>query len=206
MTIPRTRQQAIDHLRSGCEQSIPRLNELIGIHIKIDPLSRSIRPNDNEIVYRLRKVLLHIKFATSWQFDTQVMHVLAPEIRAADEQFDMIWKKVPKEQITEILVEDGDSAVGMRDRAFKLGRKILSPYIHPTPQSLLLAKEQGGLGEVDEVRYYYYLFLLLGYVEFRYSVSLAFLSQLLKSNKEGQINSVMIKMGEAFASTSPGDY
>ena len=34
-----------------------------------------------ELVYRLRKVLVHVKAITNWQLDTEVIHVLAPELR-----------------------------------------------------------------------------------------------------------------------------
>ena len=205
MRIPRTTQQAVDLLHSGCEQCLSCLNELIGIHIEMDPVTRLVRLDDEEIVYRLRKVLLHIKSVVSWQLDTEVMHVLAPELRAAEEQIDMIWKKVPKERLKELVPSDGSSEVGMRGGPFQPGKDILSSYVHPAPQRLLLAREHGGLGNVDEVRYYIHLFLLLGNVAFRYAVSLDFLSQILNGAKEGQLVSVIEKLREEFGSLSSED-
>ncbi len=205
MKIPQTRPQAVDYLRAGSEQCLSYLNELIGIHFEMDPPGRSICLDDDEIVYRLRKVLLHVKSVTGWQLDMEVMHVLAPELRAAEDQIDMIWKKIPRERLKEFVPGDGSSAVGKRGGPFETGRKILSSYIHPTPQGLLLAKQQGGLGEVDEVQYYYILFVSLGNLVFRYAVSLVFLSQSLNCGKEVVIASVLRKMGEEFSSISPKD-
>ncbi len=205
MKNPQAGQQEVDSLRSGCEQCIACLKELFVIHFEMDPADRLIRPDDEEFVYRLRKVLLHAKAVTGWQFDTDVMHVLAPEFRAADEQIDRIWKKIPDDQLSEYLARKENCMARMKDRFSKTERKILSSYIHPTPQRLLLAKEQGGLGEVDEVRYYYILFVLLGNLVFRYAVSLVFLSQIMNSRREGPIASVLRKMVEAFDSMSPKD-
>ena len=205
MKSPRTREEAVDRLRSGCERCISCLEELIRVQFEMDPHDRVIRPDDEEIVYRLRKVLLHVKAITSWQFGTEVMHVLAPELRTADEQIELIWKKVPREQLTEYMADDGKSVVGGRDKLFKSGKEILSSCIHPTPQRLFYGKELGGLGRPDEVRYFANLFTSLVSLVFRYGVSLAFLSQLLSGGKEGPIASVMMKVTEELGSVSPTD-
>ena len=172
----------------------------------MDPADREICTDDEEIVYRLRKVLLHVKAIVGWQLDTEVMHVLAPEIRTADEQIDLVWKKLPREELSEYLSDDGKSVVGGRDKTFKSGKEILSSYIHPTPQRLILGKELGGLGKPDEVRCFINLFMLLSGLVFRYGVSLGFMSQLLGGRKEGSITAVMSKAAEAMDSISPADY
>ena len=205
MTSLQTKEEAVNHLRSGCEQCISCLKELIRVHFEMDPYDRSIRPDDEEIVYRLRKVLLHVKAITSWQLDTEVMHVLAPELRTADEQIELVWKKLPREQLAEYLVGDAKNAVEGRDKLFKSGKEILSSYIHPTPQRLILGKELGGLGRPDEVRCYVGMFMLLSSLVFRYGISLAFLSQLLSSRKEVAIASAMTKVTEELRSISPAD-
>ena len=202
MTSLQTREEAVDHLRSGCEQCISCLKELIRVQFEMDPHDRVICTDDEEIVYRLRKVLLHVRAITSWQLDTEIMHVLAPELRTANEQIELIWKKLPKEQLSEYLADDGKSVVGERDNLFKSGKEILSSYIHPTPQRLILGKELGGLGRPDEVRCYVGVFMLLSSLVFRYGISLAFLSQLLSSRKEGAIAAVMTKVTEELRSIS----
>ena len=192
MSSLQTREQLVDRLRSGCEQCISNLKELILVQFEMDPPDREIRQDDEEIVYRLRKVLLHIKAITSWQLDTEIMHVLAPEFRTADEQIDMIRKKLPKEQLIDYLGDDGKSVVGGRDQLSKLEKENLSSYIHPTPQRLILGKESGGLGRPEEVRYFVTLFTLLVSLVFRYGITLGFLSQTLGVRKEGAIASVLM--------------
>ena len=206
MRAPDTRQEAIDFLRSGYEQCRSCLNEVIGIHIDMDAPNRVIQPDDDEIVYRLRKVLLHVKSVVSWQIDTHVLHILAPELRAAEEQIGMIWKKVPRDQLMKLVPEMSVSAVGKHGAYFKTERDILSRFIHPTPQGLLHAREQGGLGNVDEVLYYIHLLLLLNSVAIRYAVSLSFLSQLFSGEKEAEIASVMTRTREVLGCISPADY
>ena len=205
MTSLQTREEAVDHLRSGCEQCISCLKELIRVQFEMDPHDRAIRADDEEIVYRLRKVLLHVRAITNWQLDTEVLHVLAPELRTANEQIELIWKKLPREQLSEYLADDGKSVVGGRDKLFKPEKEILSSFIHPTPQRLRIGRELGGLGRLDEVRCFINLFMLLDSLVFRYGISLAFLSQLLSSRKEGAIASVMTKVTEELRSISPAD-
>lgn len=206
MNIRRTDQEAAERLRLGCEICFECLNELIGIHLDMDPVDRSIGPDDDEIVYRLRKVLIHVKSATSWHFDTEVAHVLAPELRAAEKQFDMLWKRVPKERLSDFVSADGDSAIDFRRGSFPTGREILSSYIHPTPQRLLLAREHGGLGPSDEFTYYVQLFPLLGNIAFRYALSLCLLSELWNGGKEERIVSVIERLGEEIDSLSSSDF
>ena len=191
MSNLQTREQVVDRLRSGCEQCISNLKELILVQLEMDPPDREIRQDDEEIVYRLRKVLLHIKAITSWHLDIEIMHVLAPEFRTADEQIDMVWKKIPKEQLIDYLADDGKSVIGGRDQLFKFEKQNLSSYIHPTPNRLILGKELGGLGRPDEVRYFVNLFTLLVSLVFRYGVTLGFLSETLGVRKDGEIASVL---------------
>ena len=118
---------------------------------------------------------------------------------------DLIWKKLPKEEMSEYLSDDGKSVVGGRDKTFKSGKEILSSYIHPTPQKLMLGKELGGLGRPDEVRSFINLFMLFSSLVFRYGVSLGFRSQLLSGKKEGSITSVLLKTTEAMGTISAAD-
>ena len=149
-----TREDAVDRLRSGCEQCLSCLKELSRVQLEMDPHDRAIAAADDEMVYRLRKVLLHVKAITGWHLDTEVIHVQAPELRAADEQIGQIWKKVPRDELSEYLARDGKTVEAGRVTMFKAGKEILSSYVHPTPQRLLLGKELGGLGQTDEVRFF----------------------------------------------------
>ena len=206
MNSVQTREEAVDRLRSGCEQCITCLKQLTSVHFEMDPYDRAICADDEEIVYRLRKVLLHVKAIAGWQLDTEVTHVLAPEFRTADDQIDLVWKKLPRVELSEYLSDNGKSVVGGRDKSFKSGKEILSSYIHPTPQRLRLGKEWGGLGKPDEVRCFVNLFMLLNRLVFRYGVSLGFMSQILSDGKEGSIAAVMSKAQKAMSSLSPADF
>ena len=70
-----TREEAVHRLRSGCEQCISCLKDLLSVHFDMDAADRVICPDDEAIVYRLRKVLLHVKAITGWELDPEVMHV-----------------------------------------------------------------------------------------------------------------------------------
>ena len=200
-----TRAEAVDCLRSGCEQCISCLKDLLFVHLEMDPADRVICTDDEEIVYRLRKVLLHVKAITSWQLDAEVMHVLAPEFRTAGDQIELVWKKLPREELSEHLGNDGKGVVGGRDKLSKSEKDILSSHIHPTPQRLLIGKELGGLGNADEVRCFLNLFMLLNGLVFRYGVSLGFLSRMRSAGKEGPITTAMLKATGAMGSISPAD-
>ena len=202
MRSVQTREEAVGRLRSGCEQCIACLKELVRVQLEMDPHDRAICADDEEIVYRLRKVLIHVKAITSWQLDSEVMHVLAPELRTADEQIELVWKKLPREESSEYLSDGGKSVIGGRDKLLKSEKEILSSYVHPTPQKLRLGKELGGLGKADEVRYFINLFGLLTGLVFRYGVLLGFMSQLLDGKKERSIASVLLKVTEATGSLS----
>ena len=203
MKTPQTKQQAVDMLRSGCEQCVACLIELVAIHLEMDPPDRMIQPSDAECVYRLRKALLHVKAITSWQFDTDIMHVIAPDLRAANEQINNVWKKMPRQFLADHLAGEDKPIAAQAQRSEKTKQEIVSSFIHPTPQRLLLPVEQGGLGKVDEVRYFYNMFVLLGDLVLRYGISLGYLSQLLKGKSETPIALILKNIGTTFGSISP---
>lgn len=200
-----TREDAVDRLRSGCEQCLSCLKELSRVQLEMDPHDRAIAAADDEMVYRLRKVLLHVKAITGWHLDTEVIHVQAPELRAADEQIDQIWKKVPRDELSEYLARDGKTVEAGRVTMFKAGKEILSSYVHPTPQRLWLGNELGGLGRTDEVRCFANLLMLLNGLVFRYGISLDLMSQRLSGGNERSIAAAMLKATRAMGSVSMAD-
>ena len=200
-----TREDAVDRLRSGCEQCLSCLKDLSRVQLEMDPHDRAITAADDEMVYRLRKVLLHVKAITGWHLDTEVIHVQAPELRAADEQIDQIWKKVPREELSEYLTRDGKTIEARRVTMFKAGKEILSSYVHPTPQRLALGKELGGLGRTDEVRFFANLLILLYGLVFRYGISLSLMAQRLSGGNERLVAAAMLKATGAMGSISMAD-
>ena len=146
-----------------------------------------------------------MKAITGWQIDTDIMHVIAPELRAANEQIDKVWKKLPRKFLVDLLGGE-DKGFGAQVQQFaKAKQDIVSSHIHPTPQRLLLPREQGGLGNVNEVRYFCNMFVLLGDLAFRYGVSLNHLSQLVNGNNEAQMALTIEKIAAIFGSMSPKD-
>lgn len=198
-------QQTPSRLHSACERCIACLRDLVRIHLDIDTPTSSIAPNAPHCVYALRKVLLHVNATISWELDTDVLHVIAPEFRAANEQIDGFWD----EAVRAMGLKDLDGAVGAETRqaraVSKMKHELVSAFIHPTPQRLLLPREQGGLAPASAERYYFILIGLLADLAFRYAVSIGFLSQLLRAGKDQAIESVMREIQSAFAAVSIGD-
>ena len=192
-------------LHAACEQCVACLRDLVGIHFEIDPPTNVIASDGPHCVHGLRKVLIHVNATIGWKLDVNVMHVIAPELRAASEQIDGFWD----EACRAMELEDPNGLVGAGTRgarAFaKARQELVSAFVHPTPQRLFLPREQGGLAPASDSRYYFTLLGLLFDLAFRYAISIAYLSQLLRAGKEQAITSVMHKIQSAFAAVSLGN-
>ena len=188
-------------LRLACDESIACLKELVDIHFAIDPSDRLIQPTDPDCVYRMRKALLHVKTITAWTLDTDVMHVIAPEIRAAVDEIDDVCEEALHDLELDDIVEE-QASKSARHRA-KTNREATSFYVHPSPQRLLLPKEHGGLGPGDDQRYYTTMLDMLFNLAFRYAVSLAYLSRRLAVDEELPIASMMQRIGAVIVSVTP---
>ena len=188
-------------LRLACDESIACLKELVDIHFAIDPSDRLIQPTDPDCVYRMRKALLHVKTITAWTLDTDVMHVIAPEIRAAVDEIDDVCEEALHDLELDDIVEE-QASKSARHRA-KTNREATSFYVHPSPQRLLLPKEHGGFGPGDDQRYYTTMLDMLFNLAFRYAVSLAYLSRRLAVDEELPIASMMQRIGAVIVSVTP---
>ena len=76
----------------------------------------------------------------------------------------------------------GAEAQGTRALA-KMRQELVSSFVHPTPQRLLLPSEKGGFAPASDARYYSTLLGLLVELAFRYAISIAYLSQLYARTK-----------------------
>ena len=197
----RPSQPSLVVLRLACDESIACLKELVDIHFAIDPSDRLIQPTDPDCVYRMRKALLHVKTITAWTLDTDVMHVIAPEIRAAVDEIDDVCEEALHDLELDDIVEE-QASKSARHRA-KTNREATSFYVHPSPQRLLLPKEHGGLGPGDDQRYYTTMLDMLFNLAFRYAVSLAYLSRRLAVDEELPIASMMQRIGAVIVSVTP---
>ena len=188
-------------LRAACDETIACLKELVGIHFAIDPPDRLIQPTDPDCLYRLRKARLHVKSITSWTLDTDVMHVIAPEIRAAVDEVDRVWEEAAHDlELDDMVVEEASKPRRLRA---KTNRETTSSYVHPSPQRLLLPTEHGGLVPGDEGRYYTTVADLLFHLAFRYAVSLAYLARRLAVGEGLPIAAMMQRIGAVIASVTP---
>ena len=196
-TVPN--EQSPELLRAACEECVACLSELVGVHFDIDPPTRVIGPNDPDCVYRLRKIGLHVKAITGWQLDTFVMHVMAPELRAANEQLDGLWDKATHAMGLEFLNEAAGPTARQAQSSAKTRHELVSSYTHPTPQRLLLSTERGGLGPASDPLYYFTMLVLLADLAFKYAVALEYLSQLLGAGTVEAIMSLEGKIRDVFA-------
>lgn len=85
-----SRQEAVRRLYSDCNAELGCLRKLNAIHLTIDYPERTGTNSETELVLRLRKVFFHIRAVTNWPVDTDILHVMGPDIRAAMEHLDPI--------------------------------------------------------------------------------------------------------------------
>ena len=130
-----SRREAEMVLTSGCEALIGLLMELQALHGAMDGPERTLAESEAEEVLRLRKVYFHVQAITSWTVETHVLHVMAPDIRAAQEHL----YPLTLEDLYDNDKQSASNARRKRDR-------ILDPLSHPTPMILIYRPHLGGLG------------------------------------------------------------
>lgn len=191
-----------DTLFSACEECISCLTELVGIHIAIDPADRVVESTDPECVYRLRKALLHVTAIIRWTLSTDVMHVIAPEIRAAVDQIDPVLEDVDDGWELREFVQ-GQASPTARLQA-KVRRESISSFVHPSPVGLLFPRESGGLVPGDDTSYYATMLYQLATLVFRYALAIDLLSLRRGTDHESAMTSILQRAGEVMASVTPG--
>ena len=164
------------YLRTQCGVMQDCLLELTNIHLEIDEPSRTMEKGEPDWIGCLRKILLHILAINRWQIGVEVEHVLAPEIRAAFEQFSVVWKSLPSSW----RLVDMDS-----DWWAKEARNgMVATYTHPTPLQLALSPENGGFSTEENGLVYARLILWLGSLGLGYGLALVYLSKVLSCGKD----------------------
>ena len=162
----------------------------------IDEPKRMTSTSEPECVFRLRKAHFHIRAITSWAVDTDALHVMAPDIRAA------------KEQLVPIFVEflNGDlhkDSLVQQQRATKDISELLAHLSHPTPMILIHRRDLGGLGQADTVMYFLQLYWLLCSLVVEYAGGLDVISEVLGHSKESEALNVFNKVSADMALISP---
>ena len=163
--------EGADELFAQCERCVGMLDELSRIHLEIDEPGRKIGGGEPDWIFRLRKVCLHVLAMKGWEIGADVEQVMASELRAAYVQIGAVWEHVPEAFRLDAM--DG----GWWANEARNG--VLATYDHPTPQSLLLPAERGGLGSSEDGRSYAQLALWLGQLGLGYGIALGYLAQVL---------------------------
>lgn len=84
--------------RRWCEEQRDGLLELARIHTEeVDRCSRKPGSNEPDWVLRMHKVCLHVVAVAKCEVDVNGLHAMAPDLRAAYEQMDVVWKCLPAE-------------------------------------------------------------------------------------------------------------
>ena len=146
VSISGTGHEGVGELRARCERCIGLLDELTRIHLEIDAPTRTIQAAETDWIYRLRKVCLHALATKCWEIGADVEQVMAPELRAAYVQMDVVWKHVPGQ----FRLDEMDGGWWANEAR----NGVLATYDHPTPQNLLLPSGRGGFGSSEDGRSY----------------------------------------------------
>ena len=165
---PTSTKQVLYLLNARCEGVLQVLRDLIKIQKGMD--ATFDWPDDIDPTYgpRLHKASLHIRALMSWQMNGDVLHVMAPEIRAAVLALDPLVQDSLSDSVT----------VGARKQhsTSPLERELAS-FAHPTVFSLSLSREQGGFGNTGYVRYLFHTYVALGRLMIAFALAIAILAE-----------------------------
>ena len=191
-----TRQEAVEHLKTGCDRCLGYLRELNTIHLAIDDPKRKAAESEAECVLRLRKVYFHIQAVTSWSLSLDVMHMMGPDIRAATKQLEPI------------VSPELDGCHNLAGLATQRGyveerEKQLAFLSHPTPAILIHSRVLGGFGKTDAILYLLKLDGLLMGLTFEYGLGLGVVAEVLNRSKQSEIIGVINRAKEELPSISP---
>lgn len=179
---------SIDEWRKRCIGTLDFLSELLQVHFLIDKPARVAASDEPRWIFRLRKIGLHVSAIVGWEICVDVEHVMASELRAAYEQMDWVWRRLPDEY-RYLAIEDGWWANEAKNG-------LLATYDHPTPQSLMLSAGQGGFSQGEERQSYGRLASWLGELGCGYAAALAYLAEVL-----GTEGDVIGRLTSAFQQT-----
>ena len=166
-----------EQLRAECKRNRDKLRELSRIHLSIDEPSRSIGTDESDWICRLRKICLHARAIDGWEIDDiDIVHVMAPELRAAYVQMDAVWKCIPPKFKRKHGLDIMDSDYWANEAR----SGMLATYDHPTPLALaLLQARRGNLLSGEAWQSYTQLAIWLGFLGLGYGSALVYLAEVL---------------------------
>ena len=160
-----------------CGKSLKLLRSLTQIHIEIDPPSRKVGAGDPDWILRLRKVCLHAVAIIKCEINVDGLHAMTPDLRAAYEQMDAIWKCLPNEFRFE----------ADRDWWSSQAKDGLAAYNHPTMFGMAMSLAEGGFAYACDPKSYLLVAVWLGRLGLGYGLALGYLARVLGT--EGDIDS-----------------
>ncbi len=167
--------EAEEQIRAECKRNGDKLLELTRIHLSIDEPSRSIGADEPDWIGRLRKICLHARAIGGWEVgNIDIAHLMAPELRAAYVQMDVVWKRIPPE----FKRKHGLDIVDSEYWANEARSGMLATYDHPTPLALaLLRARHDNLHSGTAWRSYTQLAIWLLYLGLGYGSALVYLAE-----------------------------
>ncbi len=166
--------EPIEMQRAQCEKCLDMLRKLTRIHIDIDAPKRRIEQDEQDWIFRLRKVCLHAVAITKCEISAEGVHVMTTELRTAYEQMGAVWKCLPDEFRFN---EDGNWWAGE-------ARNGLAAYTHATPLNLALSLANGGFGDAEAPESFLRLAIWLGRLGCGYVLALGHLARVLGAEKD----------------------
>ena len=179
-----SRQEAEEIMYSTCKLFLGHLSELNTIHLSMDYPRRKVANSEPESVLRLRKVFYHVQAIISWPVDTDILHVMGPDLRAAREQL----KHVVGDQ-----AHDRHNNSNLTKRLKNLGSAAddLSNFSHPNAVLLVQSRDVGGLGNLYPILCLLKLYVWLGVMVVEYGLGLSFVAEVLDRSKQPDILAVI---------------
>ncbi len=166
--------EPIEVQRNRARKCRDLLRDLTRIHVEIDTPARRVGADEPDCVFRLRKVCLHAVAIGRCEINVDGVHVITTELRAAYEQMDAVWKRLPDE-----FRFAADGSWWSHE-----ARNGLAAYNHPTMVSLALSLASGGFAEAEDPRSYLQLAVWLGRLGCGYGLALAHLARVLGTKVE----------------------
>lgn len=180
---------------TACEKNITHLRELMALHLAIDGPLRVASRSESESILRLRKAHFHIRAITTWSVSHDVLHVMAPDLRAANEQLiPMVVKHLYENSEPDNLVQ--------QRKVFDPAKADLDHFTHPTPFMLIRPQHIGGLGDGPAILSLARLHLLLASLVVDFAAGLSVVTDRLGRPKHAEILEVIDRSSEEFASVS----
>lgn len=175
-------KQTLILLNERCERVLQVLRELVQVHREIEAADEHCGDTFVDRA-KLYKASFHIQAITSWEMDGEVLHVMAPEIRAAVLALDsLVQDSLP-----------GPLTKNYRNRhSFVIPEQELASFAHPTPFSLSLSRDKGGFGSTGFVRYLAIAYIALSQVMAAYASAVGDLAASIDPSKVETLHRMVI--------------